>query len=266
MTIRWMDVSRLSFNTLLLLDPVQLSWLPSHTGLPQHDLRIALKANPIVLWYLQQSPSLTSWLAHLKLDQAEVSQYCQDDIRQAELRVLEAMTDWIVYALDPAVYDAQPFLDWDSQELLALVDFTGKTVLDIGAGTGRLALLAAGTAEVVFAVEPVANLRRYLKEKVRSKKLSNVFVMDGLITDIPFPNQFADVTMAGHVFGDEPEKELQELARVTKPVGMIILCPGNNDQDNEVHRFLVSHGFAWKRFEEPGEGMKRKYWKKLPVE
>jgi len=86
--------------------------------------------------------------------------------------------------------------------------------------------------------------------------------VDGLITDIPFPDQFADVTMGGHVFGDHLEQEYQEMARVTKPGGMVILCPGNDDRDNDRHRFLVSEGFHWwSRFEGPEDGMKRKYWK-----
>jgi len=42
---------------------------------------------------------------------------------------------------------------------------------------------------------------------------------------------------------------------------MMILCPGNRDEDNERHRFLVSEGFCWGRFEEPVDGMMRKYWK-----
>ena len=68
--------------------------------------------------------------------------------------------------------------------------------------------------------------------------------------------------MAGHVFGDDLQKEYVELQRVTKPDGMIILCPGNNDLDNATHQFLLSHNFEWARFEEPREGMKRKYWQK----
>ena len=149
-----------------------------------------------------------------------------------------------------------------SAELTALVDFTGKTVIDVGAGTGRLALLAAEAgAAAVFAAEPVANLRRYLKERARARGLRNVFPVDGLITDLPFPDTFADVVMGGHVFGDEPEAEYAELARVVRPGGMIILCPGNGDRDDARHAFLIAAGFRWSRFEEPGDGMKRKYWK-----
>ena len=43
---KWMDVSPLSFNTLLLLEQVQLSWLPG--WLPEDKLAIALQANPAV--------------------------------------------------------------------------------------------------------------------------------------------------------------------------------------------------------------------------
>jgi hypothetical protein len=57
-------------------------------------------------------------------------------------------------------------------------------------------------------------------------------------TDLPFPDRF-DVTMGGHVFGDHPEEEYRELARVTKVGGMVILCPGNDDRDDDRHRFLV---------------------------
>ncbi len=183
-------------------------------------------------------------------------------IRQAEVDVLASMTDLMVYAVDPAIYDAQPFLNWDLQELLSLADFSGKTVIDVGAGTGRLALAVAGLAATVFAIEPVANLRTYLKRKALRQGIRNVYPVDGLITDIPFPDYFADITMAGHVFGDAPEAEYHELLRVTKPEGMLILCPGNSDKDNAVHDFLVGQGFNWSRFEEPRDGWKRKYWRR----
>jgi ubiquinone/menaquinone biosynthesis C-methylase UbiE len=90
---------------------------------------------------------------------------------------------------------------------------------------------------------------------------SNVFPISGLITDLPFPDDFLDIVMGGHVFGDHPEAEYIEMARVTRLGGMIILCPGNNDHDQGWHSFLVAQGFQWSRFEEPEEGIKRKYWK-----
>jgi ubiquinone/menaquinone biosynthesis C-methylase UbiE len=134
-------------------------------------------------------------------------------------------------------------------------------VIDIGSGTGRLAFTAAEKAGVVFAVEPVGNLRLYIKQKARANHISNVFPVDGVITDLPIPNLYSDITMGGHVFGDHPEEEYLEMKRVTKPGGMIILCPGTSMQETKAHEYLDSQGFAWSTFEEPRDGTKRKYWK-----
>ncbi len=106
--------------------------------------------------------------------------------------------------------------------------------------------------------------RRFIRCRARQRGYSNIFVVDGELCAIPFPDGFADVLVAGHVFGDHLEAELTEMRRVVKPGGMIILCPGNADRDDAVHQWLVEHGFCWSRFEEPGPsvgaGWKRKYW------
>jgi ubiquinone/menaquinone biosynthesis C-methylase UbiE len=75
---------------------------------------------------------------------------------------------------------------------------------------------AKNDAQAVFAIEPVGNLRQYMKDKAQNQDLSNFFTVDGLITEIPFPNNFADICMGGHVFGDAPEAEDTEMTRVTK--------------------------------------------------
>lgn len=263
MAPQWMDVSTLSFNALLLLERVQLRWLPE--AAPRKELAVALRAHPAVLWFMRHKcPELGGWLDVLMAEADREEPVTATTLREAETAVLQAINDWLVYVLDPALYDAQPFLQWDSRELTSLVDFRGKLVIDVGAGTGRLALLAAETAQTVFAVEPVANLRAYLRQKAQRQERHNLFVVDGLITQIPFPDAFADVTLGGHVFGDEPAAEYRELARVTRPQGQIVLCPGNNDCDNDVHAFLVAHGFHWSRFTEPKDGPKRKYWQTAP--
>ena len=114
----------------------------------------------------------------------------------------------------------------------------------MGAGTGRQSLTVARLAKAVWAVEPVGNLRRFLLAKAKSLGHKNVYAVDGLITAIPFPEDFAHVVMNGHVFGDNPQEEFKEMLRVVKPGGMIILCPGNNDTDNAAHQFLVEQGFS----------------------
>lgn len=260
MPLDWIDVTQLSFNNFLLLERVQLSWFPG--WLPEPELAVALQANPVVEWYLRHKcPSLNDWLDEI-IPQKELISADPEKVREAEIKVMNAINDLLVYVVDPSIYDRLPFLNWDSKELTGLVDFSQKTVLDIGAGTGRLTFPAAELAETVFAVEPVENLRRYIKAKAAKLNFDNVFPIDGLVTEIPFPSNYADLVIGGHVFGDHLEQEYEELLRVAKVGGMVILCPGNNDQDNDIHAFLISKGFAWSRFEEPGDGMKRKYWLK----
>ncbi|MFO8035301.1 MAG: class I SAM-dependent methyltransferase [Anaerolineales bacterium] len=261
MSLNWIEVTHLPFNVLLLLEREQISWLPG--WVPEEDLGIALHANPCVAWYLKEKcPDIKTWVEQVLSQAEEVSD--PEQVREAEIEVMNTINDLLVYVVDPALYDELPFLGWDSEELSGLVDFEGRDVIDVGAGTGRLAFVAAEEgAHAVFAVEPVGNLRRYMKRKAHGRGLSNLFPVDGLITDIPFPDDFVDVCMGGHVFGDAPEEEHGEMVRVTKPGGMVILCPGNNDRDEGWHDFLVEMGFAWSRFLEPEDGWKRKYWKRV---
>jgi SAM-dependent methyltransferase len=262
MTLDWIDVTNLSFNTLLLLERVQLSWFPG--WIPEEELVMALQANPTVEWYLRHKcPEINSWLDQLQATQSLSPSPTAERIRQAEINVLNCINDLVVYAVDPTIYDAQPCLGWDSNELRGLTNFSGKIVIDIGSGTGRLAFIAAESALVVFAVEPVGNLRLYIKQKARAQNLTNIFPVDGLITDLPFPDGFADITMGGHVFGGHPEGEYAEMKRVTKSGGMILLCPGSSLPETKAHDYLVRRGFSWSLFEEPQDGMKRKYWKQI---
>ena len=61
MSLNWIDVTNVSFNTLLLLEREQLSWLPG--WLPEPELATALKAHPAVEWYLRhKNPDLNSWV------------------------------------------------------------------------------------------------------------------------------------------------------------------------------------------------------------
>jgi len=260
-SLGWLDVSLISFNALLLLEPLHVRYLAQRQ--PSREMGTTLKANPAVCWYLEQTypPIATHLQACLEL--ASVTPTSQER-RAAEVKILEGMQDWLIYVLDPAKYDRLAFLGWEDDSLLSMADFKDKIVLDIGSGTGRLAFTVAPLARTVYAVEPVANLRRYMWKKREQMGFFNVYPVDGTITQLPFPDHFADILMSGHVFGEEPDAEYQEMRRVVRDGGIILLHPGTNAaSENEAHQFLVKTGFQYDVFEEPGDGTKRKYWQTI---
>jgi len=257
-SLGWLDVTNISFNALLLLEPLHVRCISKRQ--PSPEMGTALMANPAVKWYLAQThPPVTDYIeACLALtSRFTTPQAC----RAAEIAVLDGIQDWLIYVLDPAKYDQLAFLGWDDESLLSMADFKDRIVLDIGAGTGRLAFTAAPQARVVYAVEPIANLRRYMHEKRTDLGLDNVYPIDGTLTQIPLPANFADILMAGHVFGEDCEGEYQEMRRVVRDGGWILLHPGTNAASEEkAHQFLIHKGYDFSTFEEPGDGLKRKYW------
>lgn len=257
----WMDVSEVSFNVMLLFEPIQIEYIATHE--PDTTMGTAIKANSAVDWYLRQIyPPISDYLDRcLELASVDAN---PDEIRQAEIQILEQYRDWVVYAVKPERYDQLEFNGWDDGSLLGMADFKHKVVVDIGSGTGRLAFAVAPIANTVYAVEPVANLRRFIWKKREELDIDNVFPLDGTIIQIPLPDNFADIVMSGHVFGDNPPEECAEMERVTRNGGMVLLHPGTNaSSENQAHQYLVDHGYEYATFEEPGDGKKRKYWKTI---
>lgn len=263
MAFNWKkDIRKQSVNTLMLLDEWHYYYLSQ--GKPRKEIAFILKAYPYIAWYIcHKMPELEAWVN--TLNQMVANQPLPPDMESLIGDVMESMEDWIIYVTTPDDYHRQSFVGWDEKELTSLTDYSGKTVVDIGSGTGKQAFALAPFAKSVYCVEPVWNLRRYLKNRAEKENVNNVFIVDGIIQRLPFADSFADVTISGHVAGDDIISETAEMERITKPDGIIILCPGNIDADNDIHSQLSALGYSWSKFLEPGKdfgsGYKRKYWK-----
>ncbi len=95
----------------------------------------------------------------------------------------------------------------------------GRTVVDLGAGTGKFTRLLALTGAEVLAVEPVTEMRERLAEL-----LPAVAVSAGTAEDTGLPGGRADAVVAAqswHWF--EAERALAEVERLLRPGGALAL-------------------------------------------
>jgi ubiquinone/menaquinone biosynthesis C-methylase UbiE len=111
-------------------------------------------------------------------------------------------------------------------EQLGLRD--GATVIDIGAGTGKLSRLLVEAGARLIAVEPVAAMREQF-----SRVLPGVQIVEGMAEAIPLADNSAGAATAAqafHWFGNA--KALAEIHRVLKAHGRLGLIWNNRDIDS----------------------------------
>ena len=92
-----------------------------------------------------------------------------------------------------------------------------KTVIDLGAGTGKFTGRLVATGAQVIAVEPVAQMLEKL-----SDAWPDVLAVSGTATDLPLPDASVDVVICAQAFHWFASAEaLSEIARVLKPGGQL---------------------------------------------
>jgi SAM-dependent methyltransferase len=190
----------------------------------------------------------------------------QQELDEYSDRLVWEIADQFVYTKRPDMYDERVDLDWNFEEVLALVSLEHKVVIDAGAGTGRVAFAVAQTAGLVFAVEPVTSLRQFIREKASGIGVTNLFAIDGFLQAIPLPAGFADVLITSNAIGWRLEEELPEIERVVKPGGYAIhlFSHADNEQVDPLHSLLTSPAWCYACSRDKGkDGWKRKYWKQI---
>ena len=95
--------------------------------------------------------------------------------------------------------------------------------LECACGTGLLSGVIATRCKSLIATDFSVNMLRRAERKYRN--LPNIRFEPCDIMQLPYPDERFDVVIAANVIHllDEPEKALQELSRVSRPGGRIIL-------------------------------------------
>src|SRR6266566_560620 len=113
----------------------------------------------------------------------------------------------------------------------------GDAVLDVGCGTGTLALEAArhvGRAGRVAGVDPGAEQIARARAKAARRHVSIEF-QTGVIEQLPFPDQTFDVVlstlMMHHLPASLKRQGLAEIARVLKPGGRLVIADFTRKQE-----------------------------------
>jgi len=203
---------------------------------------VALNANPAVKEYLKRRcPECTALVDEIATNAPTITNTAE--VRKAEVYALASVEDFTIYTTPERMAEQCDFIrGWCKERLFELVDLTGKIVLDVGAGSGRLTFAAAEKAAWVYASEPVGTLREFMRDKIAKEGIKNIRVLDGLVTELPFPDDTFDVVMSGHVVGDDWDVEITELTRVCKSGGWLIDCRGDSTGDKSSPE-LVERGW-----------------------
>ncbi|GHO80627.1 hypothetical protein KSD_83980 [Ktedonobacter sp. SOSP1-85] len=138
------------------------------------------------------------------------------------------------------------------QHIADLAQFQpGETVLDVGCGTGTLAIIAkqhVGVAGQVSGIDPGLKQITRARSKAERAGLSIDFQV-GVIEQLAFADQSLDIVLSTfmmHVMPDDLKRQgLAEIARVLKPEGRLLVVDFRRPQEHEEQSERPVHTGPW---------------------
>lgn len=121
-------------------------------------------------------------------------------------------------------------------------------LLETATGTGLISLQISRLVPKITAIDLSPNMLKIAREKANKQRLTNIDFKEGDICNLDFPNNFFDAAIASNVLHllFEPQKAMQEIKRVVKPGGIVIIptyCHGENLQSHFFSRCMNIMGF-----------------------
>ena len=131
----------------------------------------------------------------------------------------------LAFGAGPAVYDrARP--TYPRAAAAWMVGDEPVTVLELGAGTGKLTEVLASLGHDVHATDPDEQMLAVLRER-----LPEVRTSVAAAEDLPVPDASYDVVVVAQAFHwFDPERALPEIARVLKPAGRLAVVWNARDE------------------------------------
>lgn len=136
----------------------------------------------------------------------------------------------------------EPFISQIRYHVVDIVKApSGSLILDVATGTGRQAAAFGKQGHTVIGIDLSPDMLRIAKKTISS---SQVTFLNADATHIPFDNDFFDLCCISLALHDMPPevraKVLQEMIRVTKPKGRIVIIDYALPEAS-VKKFLIFH-------------------------